>query len=50
MSRSVQDNFSGTCKKLIGARCTMKMVSAVVCVVPDTSTTMAVGSEPKGNG
>ena len=28
----------------------MKMVSAVVRVVPDTSTTMAVGSEPKGNG
>jgi len=48
-SRSRRDDYCGTCKILIGARCTVKMVSAVVCVVRDSSTTTVAGSKPKND-
>ena len=50
LSRSKRDNHCGTCKILIGVRCTVKTVSAVVCVVRDSSTTATAGLEPMDDG
>ena len=48
-SRTGRDDYCGTCKILIGARCTMKMVSAVVCVVRDSSTMTVACPKPKND-
>ena len=50
LSRSGQDNHSGTYKKLIRARFMVETVRAVVFVVWDSSMTAATGPKPKDDG
>ena len=47
MSRLVQDDLSGTCRKLIGAMLAAVIRKAVVFAVWDSLTVAAVGPEPK---
>ena len=48
--RSAQDDFSDTCRNVIGAIFTTVMTRAVVCVVQDSSMIAVAGSKPKDNG
>ena len=50
MSKSAQDDHSGTCKKLIKTRFTVVMKEAVVFVVWHFSMAEVAGPEPKDYG
>ena len=47
LSRSVQGDHSGTCKRLIGSRFTAMMEGVVVFGVWDSSMAAVAGPEPK---
>ena len=47
LSRSVQGDHNGTCKRLIGSRFTVVMEGVVAFGVWDSSMAAAVGLEPK---
>ena len=47
LSRSVQGDHNGTCKRLIGSRFTVVMEGVVVFGVWDSSIAATVGPEPK---
>ena len=50
MCRLAQNDLNDTCRNVIEAIFTAVMTRAVVCAMWDSSTTMAVGPEPKDNG
>lgn len=50
LSRSANDDFSGTCKSLIGARFAVATIRALVFMVWDSSIMTTIGLESKNDG